>query len=503
MAARVVLAVSALLVLCLAAPAAFADGKVFSQIAAAPTQIPDQSAIICWEPGEKGGPGTQTLVIETSFEGEGTEFGWVVPLPGQPLVRPATTGTIPSLRGVFLPKIERPLELFVPLLFLGLAFAAMLLRTAIGRIVGVTSALVLGGLVFMPALGTARSSVGGRAPGIEVLSREVVGNYDVTVVSAPNADALDSWLSDNGFAPIDDAAPVIRDYVQGGWVFACTRLTRETESGVNAPHPLVFTFESPRPIYPMRLTGVGQKRAIDLELFVFGSGTAAATGLTVVSSGAVERLDSTRSHRPIGRREVAISHPALAEIIPTDAAWGTKLAGQIAPAQMDRDMAIDFGEPLEIRRTAISKEGAATIGINSGATIFVLGFLVAAVALAAKVVTRQAAVRIGALGIALSIIVGIAVAAFLPSVAVAGRNAWLDPFHHVDKVHTAVLEAPDPVTLAKAQEIALALADANGFRIGDGPGEITLERVDGQLVFHWIDELGQRHSYATQLAIEP
>ena len=173
-----------LLMLCTLCGRALADGKVFSQIAAASTQIPDQSAIICWEPGENGGPGTQTLVIETSFEGEGTQFGWVVPLPGQPLVRPATTGTIPSLRAVFLPKIERPAPWGGLLFLLGLMFAALLLKHPAMRVGGVLLVIVVGGFIFlMPALGGARSSVGGGpVVDVAVLSREIVGNYEVTVV---------------------------------------------------------------------------------------------------------------------------------------------------------------------------------------------------------------------------------------------------------------------------------------------------------------------------------
>ena len=52
-----------------------ADGKVIPQRAFAIPQIPDQQALLHYANG------TETLVIETTFVGEGTNFAWVVPLP--------------------------------------------------------------------------------------------------------------------------------------------------------------------------------------------------------------------------------------------------------------------------------------------------------------------------------------------------------------------------------------------------------------------------------------
>jgi len=55
-----------------------ADGKVFSQVTAVKTTTPDQRALVNFADG------TETLVVETTFVGAGTNFAWVVPLPAAP-----------------------------------------------------------------------------------------------------------------------------------------------------------------------------------------------------------------------------------------------------------------------------------------------------------------------------------------------------------------------------------------------------------------------------------
>jgi hypothetical protein len=80
--------------------AALADGMVVPTIAMpAKVTIPDQRALIHFTNG------TERLVIETRFNGTGTNFAWVVPFPSQPVVEEATTGLFPTLQYLFRPEI--------------------------------------------------------------------------------------------------------------------------------------------------------------------------------------------------------------------------------------------------------------------------------------------------------------------------------------------------------------------------------------------------------------
>jgi hypothetical protein len=56
--------------------------------------IPDQQGLIVFSNG------VEHLVFKTSFIAEGTNFGWVVPVPSEPTVTTATRGLFPTLRNI-------------------------------------------------------------------------------------------------------------------------------------------------------------------------------------------------------------------------------------------------------------------------------------------------------------------------------------------------------------------------------------------------------------------
>lgn len=101
--------------------AALADGMVVPSIAyPATVTIPDQRALICFSNG------IERLVIETRFTGAGTNFAWVVPLPGKPVVEEATTGLFPTLQFRFRRQIVTDVPQYFPwisvLIWIGYAF---------------------------------------------------------------------------------------------------------------------------------------------------------------------------------------------------------------------------------------------------------------------------------------------------------------------------------------------------------------------------------------------
>jgi hypothetical protein len=81
--------------------AAWADDRVFgTRQTYARIPIPDQQALICFSNG------VEHLVFEASFIAEGTNFGWVVPVPSEPTVTVATRGLFPTLRNIFQPVVH-------------------------------------------------------------------------------------------------------------------------------------------------------------------------------------------------------------------------------------------------------------------------------------------------------------------------------------------------------------------------------------------------------------
>jgi Uncharacterized protein conserved in bacteria (DUF2330) len=117
------------------------------------------------------------------------------------------------------------------------------------------------------------AGVGGVIPDVEVLSREVVGSYDIAVVRENTPGKLNGWLEDEGYQPIQDGDDILDFYRRKGYVYACIKVG---DAGLKADapadlHPLRFTFKTggcDGVYFPMKMTGL-QKRRFDVNLYVF------------------------------------------------------------------------------------------------------------------------------------------------------------------------------------------------------------------------------------------
>ena len=266
--------------------AALADGMVIPTVAfPAKITIPDQRALICYTNG------TERLVIETRFTGAGTNFAWVVPLPSQPVIEEATTGLFPTLQYLFRPEIVHD----VPRYYIGILFAlgfAYLIRLAAKSVSNaftiavVLLLLVILAALLLPALSAAKTagmSSETSSQTVSILDRKLVGIFETTTITSHDAKALQTWLSENGFAVPTNAEPVIASYVKDGWVFVATKVRRDKpDNETSTPHPLSFTFKTDKPVYPMRLTGV-DNGPLSVELYVFGPSRAKASHFKVES----------------------------------------------------------------------------------------------------------------------------------------------------------------------------------------------------------------------------
>ena len=451
--------------------AALADGMVVPSTAyPATVTIPDQRALICFSNG------IERLVIETRFTGAGTNFAWVVPLPGQPMVEEATTGLFPTLQFVFQPKIVTDVPRYFPwisgliwigyvflfvrptgrmswldiascvlvaiciasaqgseqmphgvliaagaLAFICLMFILALLRLWHADMYTVAVALLVLFIAFQllaacsyittwqaePLLGepffwffvsvdlvliislaiskqAARIvcavllffliltilvgllPVASRSAGmsirpmpveaVSVLQRKVIGIFDTTTIASHDATALQNWLTENGYSVPTNAGPVIADYVKGGWVFVATKIRRdEAVADTLTPHPLSFTFETDKPVYPMRLTGLANDK-LSVDLYVFSTMQAVAPHFRVESC-----------------TQPGVGHPLLAK-------WtaglpvATKLSGTLTANDMRQDVWLDqkpfgSGQPERL----YDRQAAWFLALNQGAEFFAVG----------------------------------------------------------------------------------------------------------------------------------
>lgn len=333
-----------------ATPAANADGKVFLSIATgsgeAGSTMPRQRAIIAFKDG------VQRLAIDTAFTGAGEEFAWLVPLPSEPEILPATKGMFDTAAMVTAPRVSgrgASLDAMVPgIVILLVTLIAIWFRAR--RLVPLVLILLSLAILFLwlPTLG---GSMRGATGSFGVLQQQTVGLYDTAVLSGTRSDDVANWLGDNGFAVPEGAESVMQDYLDRGWVFAAAKLRGEAKrSDERRAHPLQFRFAVEQPVYPMALTAVGNN-AIRLELFVFADGTASAAGLAPLTSFRVQtdpREEDDRNGRGLWRdRPVTIAHPGLIAIA-GDLSTVTRLTGSLSNSDQQGDLSISIQSATEI-----------------------------------------------------------------------------------------------------------------------------------------------------------
>ncbi len=363
--------------------AVLADGMVIPTIAfPAQVTIPDQRALICFSNG------TERLVIETRFTGEGTNFAWVMPLPSQPVIEEATTGLFPTLQYLFRPEIVHDVPRYYIGILLVLGIVYMLWRSSQSVWNGFVAAflillvLVLAAML-LPALSVATKagmSSATLAETVSVLDRKLVGIFETTTISSHDPKALVNWLHEGGFSLSTNAGPVVASYVKDGWVFVATKIRRDdAKLDTSTPHPLSFTFKTDKPVYPMRLTGVDNDR-LNVELYVFGPARADALHFKA------ERCTRPNYPEPPPNdywswnwlrwspETPNIVHPLLRKWV-IGSPVATKLIATLSHSEMRQDVWLDWISFSEKKNHLFSQAGALTIALNWAAGVFAAGLM--------------------------------------------------------------------------------------------------------------------------------
>jgi hypothetical protein len=353
---------------------AFGDGCVIPPTPFAKVEIPDQRALIHFADG------AETLVIDTSFEGDGTNFAWVIPVPAMPKVEPATVGLFPTLQSIFQPEVIHnvPALFWLPIL-VGLFVYSILRARRQGRsIAGVLLLwllpMCLWGLL-LPA-GNGLGSAVSTDQHVEVFDRKVVGVYDTATLKSEDGTALIEWLSKNGFATPTNFLPAIRSYANEGWYFVASKIRLDGSLHEAAkPHPLALTFKTQKPVYPLRLTGIGNSRC-RIDLYVFGPERATAPGFAVerCAKPVYPVLNEGRP-RFLYDGDLRIRHPVLRALV-DQSPVATKLTAQLSSEEMRRDVYIAWTPFQEKRLTYFSPHGAAMVASNVSLSLIAMGLLV-------------------------------------------------------------------------------------------------------------------------------
>lgn len=360
--ARLLCVLVVLLAVCV--PRVGANGKYFppNMVLDHPT-IPSQTAFIRYDEG------VQTLIVESSVKlGEGDRFAWVLPLPNEPtLMEPVGSTTLVTLRSA----IDRDVvtrspfikELTIALVYAGIIALFFLVRIFLKWRTGRSLPILLPAclLVFLTLLWVigapyrqTRSGAGSAPPSssVEVLQREAVGSYDISVLKAKEAQQLDTWLSENEYATLgEDSEEVVQDYVDEGWIFLAIKLRRAAEEELE-PHPLKVVFPSPHPVFPMRLTAEpGQKT--NVAIFTAGPVPYTHPRFRTIFRREVGKWTRSRwpslwdydsSELPItpvipidGSRRIGFANPDILSLI-ENGEWLTRLEATLSERTMREDI---------------------------------------------------------------------------------------------------------------------------------------------------------------------
>src|SRR5262249_12346131 len=95
---------------------------------------------------------------------------------------------------------------------------------------------------------------GGGGGGVGVISSEVVGPYDSVVLTSDDAQALKTWLTQNGYYLTPAGSALIDPYVQEHNYFVALKL--HSGRSVTDIQPIVLRFAGGEPCVPLRLTAI-------------------------------------------------------------------------------------------------------------------------------------------------------------------------------------------------------------------------------------------------------
>jgi hypothetical protein len=343
---------------------------------------------------------------------------------------------------------------------------------------------------------------------VSILDRKIVGVFETTTITSPDAKALQTWLSQNGFTVPTNAEPVIASYVKDGWVFVGTKVRRDKpDNETSTPHPLSFTFKTDKPVYPMRLTGVNNG-PLSVELYLFGPSRAKASHFKVERCAQPNYPELSRNDRFWAWRlsppeTLDIVHPLLRKWV-IGSPVATKLTATLSPANMRKDVWIDWTPFAEKQSCRFSLQGAAILALNWGAGIFAAGlFSVCLFVFANKSWKPKLPLLIGIVT-AGGIFLGGLIYLFLPKIEV---RLVAGPFQSISEAQWILihnLDNSDWHTITEARAILRKTVSTPNYFVGgqmreeDSPGNYLLRETNNQLQLIFFYPNGEEEISETQ-----
>lgn len=256
--------------------------------------------------------GLVTMHIEVTYQGDPTQFGWILPVPdapkdadGQPL--PLDKAVAISSLALF-PNLQAATD---PIFSVQNTFASD------GGSCAYTSTATQ---TFADAAVAADAGTSGHEGTVYVVESAKVGPYDAELIHATDADALFTWLGRNGYQQDPAARPLLATYIGKGYDFVGIRLQSGKTTG--DLRPLAITLGEDAPCVPLRLTSIAATPDMPILVWVLGAGRA------VPKNFIHARIDDLAMTYPGGGSYQAIVSQAIDTA--SGRAWVTEMAAPAA-----------------------------------------------------------------------------------------------------------------------------------------------------------------------------
>ncbi len=172
---------------------------------------------------------TITAIVGINYTGAAEDFSWVVPVPSPPVLDVAETASLDALQLATDVRFNPPDGYCNELFYYD------------GR--------------------------GGGGGGGMFLEEGHVGPYDYAILGSEDPDEMITWLRDNGYRITEEMEPLVQVYVEEGMYFLAMKLSQQAEVG--DIQPVVMTYESTKPMIPIRLTAVAAIPNMPIITWIF------------------------------------------------------------------------------------------------------------------------------------------------------------------------------------------------------------------------------------------
>lgn len=224
------------------------------------------------EDHESGALPHVTYVLGSRYQGDPSEFAWVIPVPTTP------TGVIAHEDGSIFTDLDE-------------ATKPIFLRSfGVGRPGGGCGCAAGGGMGVLQDNGVAVEASG------------QAGVFEWAALTSTGSDALLTWLEANGYSVPAEAEDVLDSYIQQGRHFLALRIAEpeqilETGDGRIEIPPIQFTCQTSERYYPMAISQVSAAETTEIRIYVIAEHRAAAANVAnvLIDPRAVSQSPGTES----------------------------------------------------------------------------------------------------------------------------------------------------------------------------------------------------------------